>query len=169
MNEWQEGVAVGRSFSMLKNYHIDGNKEMIAFGMMNIAGSCTTCYLTTGAFSVRSLQENMGHCKGRWPTKHELYPSMINQPRPPAHMVPVEKSASWAILCQPSYWAGYTIICEVWTVRLNLLAIQRRCSNLQTSVICSLFLISHSNMLLQGHFPGRQWISMQDARQQCPT
>ncbi|KAB5537877.1 hypothetical protein DKX38_015410 [Salix brachista] len=43
-----EGVAVGRSFSMFKNYHIDGNKEMIAFGMMNIAGSCTSCYLTTG-------------------------------------------------------------------------------------------------------------------------
>lgn len=44
----QEGIAVGRSFAMFKNYHIDGNKEMIAFGMMNIAGSCTSCYLTTG-------------------------------------------------------------------------------------------------------------------------
>ena len=44
----QEGVAVGRSFAMFKNYHIDGNKEMIAFGMMNMAGSCTSCYLTTG-------------------------------------------------------------------------------------------------------------------------
>nr|DAD19623.1 TPA_asm: hypothetical protein HUJ06_021086 [Nelumbo nucifera] len=43
-----EGIAVGRSFAMFKNYHIDGNKEMIAFGMMNIAGSCTSCYLTTG-------------------------------------------------------------------------------------------------------------------------
>lgn len=44
----QEGIAVGRSFAMFKNYHIDGNKEMIAFGMMNIAGSCTSCYLTAG-------------------------------------------------------------------------------------------------------------------------
>lgn len=44
----QEGIAVGRSFAMFKNYNIDGNKEMIAFGMMNIAGSCTSCYLTTG-------------------------------------------------------------------------------------------------------------------------
>jgi MFS superfamily sulfate permease-like transporter len=44
----QEGVAVGRSFAIFKNYHIDGNKEMIAFGMMNIAGSCTSCYLTAG-------------------------------------------------------------------------------------------------------------------------
>lgn len=44
----QEGVAVGRSFATFKNYHIDGNKEMIAFGMMNIAGSCSSCYLTAG-------------------------------------------------------------------------------------------------------------------------
>ena len=44
----QEGIAVGRSFSMFKGYHIDGNKELIAFGMMNIVGSCTSCYLTTG-------------------------------------------------------------------------------------------------------------------------
>ncbi|CAL2249957.1 unnamed protein product [Prunus armeniaca] len=47
-----EGIAVGtgRSFSMFKNYHIDGNKEMIAIGMMNIAGSCTSCHLTTAKF-----------------------------------------------------------------------------------------------------------------------
>ncbi|KAG0460106.1 hypothetical protein HPP92_023234 [Vanilla planifolia] len=44
-----EGIAVGRSFSMFKNYHIDGNKEMIAFGTMNMVGSLTSCYLTTGA------------------------------------------------------------------------------------------------------------------------
>lgn len=48
----QEGVAVGRSFAIFKNYHIDGNKEMIAFGMMNIAGSCTSCYLTAGTFGL---------------------------------------------------------------------------------------------------------------------
>jgi len=39
---------VGRSFAMFKNYHIDGNKEMIAIGTMNIFGSLTSCYLTTG-------------------------------------------------------------------------------------------------------------------------
>jgi len=44
----QEGIAVGRSFAMFKNYHIDGNKEMIAIGTMNIFGSFTSCYLTTG-------------------------------------------------------------------------------------------------------------------------
>lgn len=47
---------------MFKNYHIDGNKEMIAFGMMNIAGSCTSCYLTTGPFSRSAVNFNAG-CK----------------------------------------------------------------------------------------------------------
>ncbi|KAM7462838.1 hypothetical protein LguiA_030959 [Lonicera macranthoides] len=57
-----EGIAVGRSFAMYKNYHIDGNKEMIAFGLMNIAGSCTSCYLTTGPFSRTAVNFNAG-CK----------------------------------------------------------------------------------------------------------
>ncbi|XP_057959600.1 sulfate transporter 3.1-like [Malania oleifera] len=57
-----EGIAVGRSFAMFKNYHIDGNKEMIAFGMMNIAGSCASCYLTAGPFSRTAVNFNAG-CK----------------------------------------------------------------------------------------------------------
>ncbi|KAM6541288.1 hypothetical protein CsatB_005735 [Cannabis sativa] len=57
-----EGIAVGRSFSMFKHYHIDGNKEMIAIGMMNIVGSCTSCYLTTGPFSRSAVNYNAG-CK----------------------------------------------------------------------------------------------------------
>ncbi|XP_073150764.1 sulfate transporter 3.1-like [Henckelia pumila] len=57
-----EGIAVGRSFAMFKNYNIDGNKEMIAFGMMNIAGSCTSCYLATGPFSRSAVNFNAG-CK----------------------------------------------------------------------------------------------------------
>ena len=44
----QEGIAIGRSFAILKNEQVDGNKEMIAFGFMNIVGSFTSCYLTTG-------------------------------------------------------------------------------------------------------------------------
>ena len=44
----QEGIAVGRSFAMFKNYHIDGNKEMIAIGSMNVVGSFMSSYLTTG-------------------------------------------------------------------------------------------------------------------------
>ncbi|KAH7666192.1 sulfate transporter 3 protein [Dioscorea alata] len=57
-----EGIAVGRSFAMFKNYHIDGNKEMIAFGTMNMAGSLTSCYLTTGPFSRSAVNYNAG-CK----------------------------------------------------------------------------------------------------------
>ncbi|KAK6117198.1 hypothetical protein DH2020_049077 [Rehmannia glutinosa] len=57
-----EGIAVGRSFAIFKSYHIDGNKEMIAIGMMNIAGSCTSCYLTTGPFSRTAVNFNAG-CK----------------------------------------------------------------------------------------------------------
>ncbi|XVF63057.1 hypothetical protein PTKIN_Ptkin09bG0058200 [Pterospermum kingtungense] len=55
-----EGIAVGRTFAMFKNYHIDGNKEMIAFGMMNMAGSCTSCYLTAGPFSRTAVNFNAG-------------------------------------------------------------------------------------------------------------
>ncbi|KAI4301223.1 hypothetical protein L6164_034522 [Bauhinia variegata] len=57
-----EGIAVGRSFAMFKNYHIDGNKEMIAIGSMNIVGSFTSCYLTTGPFSRSAVNYNAG-CK----------------------------------------------------------------------------------------------------------
>ncbi|KAI4349476.1 hypothetical protein L6164_010060 [Bauhinia variegata] len=57
-----EGIAVGRSFAMFKNYHIDGNKEMIAIGSMNIVGSFTSCYLTTGPFSRTAVNYNSG-CK----------------------------------------------------------------------------------------------------------
>lgn len=44
----QEGVAIGRSFALATNQQVDGNKEMIAYGLMNIVGSMTSCYLTTG-------------------------------------------------------------------------------------------------------------------------
>lgn len=39
---------MGRTFASLKNYQVDGNKEMMAIGFMNIAGSCSSCYVTTG-------------------------------------------------------------------------------------------------------------------------
>lgn len=44
----------------MKNYKTDGNKEMIAFGLMNIVGSCTSCYLTTGPFSKTAVNFNAG-------------------------------------------------------------------------------------------------------------
>ncbi|VFQ63078.1 unnamed protein product [Cuscuta campestris] len=57
-----EGISIGRSFAIMKNEQIDGNKEMIAFGMMNIVGSFTSCYLTTGPFSKTAVNFNAG-CK----------------------------------------------------------------------------------------------------------
>jgi len=45
----QEGIAVGRTFAALGNYKVDGNKEMMAIGCMNVVGSFTSCYVTTGS------------------------------------------------------------------------------------------------------------------------
>ncbi|TQD71056.1 hypothetical protein C1H46_043409 [Malus baccata] len=55
-----EGVAVGRTFASLKNYQVDGNKEMMAIGLMNICGSCSSCYVTTGPFSRSAVNYNSG-------------------------------------------------------------------------------------------------------------
>ncbi|XP_073271688.1 probable sulfate transporter 3.4 [Primulina huaijiensis] len=55
-----EGIAVGRTFASLKNYQVDGNQEMVAIGLMNIAGSCTSCYVTTGSFSRSAVNYNAG-------------------------------------------------------------------------------------------------------------
>lgn len=40
----------------MKNEQIDGNKEMVAFGLMNIVGSFTSCYLTTGTTLLKTQQ-----------------------------------------------------------------------------------------------------------------
>lgn len=32
----------------MKDYQLDGNKEMVALGAMNIVGSMTSCYVATG-------------------------------------------------------------------------------------------------------------------------
>ncbi|XWS34495.1 hypothetical protein CRYUN_Cryun21dG0043200 [Craigia yunnanensis] len=55
-----EGIAVGRTFAALKNYKVDGNKEMMAIGLMNIVGSSTSCYVTTGSFSRSAVNHNAG-------------------------------------------------------------------------------------------------------------
>ncbi|CAJ1939600.1 unnamed protein product [Sphenostylis stenocarpa] len=55
-----EGIAVGRTFAALKNYKVDGNKEMMAIGFMNMVGSSTSCYVTTGAFSRSAVNNNAG-------------------------------------------------------------------------------------------------------------
>jgi high affinity sulfate transporter 1 len=56
-----EAIAIGRTFAALKDYQIDGNKEMVALGTMNIVGSMTSCYVATGSFS-RSAVNYMAGC-----------------------------------------------------------------------------------------------------------
>lgn len=56
-----EAVAIGRTFAAMKDYSLDGNKEMVALGTMNILGSFTSCYVATGSFS-RSAVNYMAGC-----------------------------------------------------------------------------------------------------------
>ncbi|KAI7749106.1 hypothetical protein M8C21_014263 [Ambrosia artemisiifolia] len=55
-----EAVAVGRSFASMKGYNLDGNKEMLAMGFMNIAGSMSSCYVATGSFSRSAVNVSAG-------------------------------------------------------------------------------------------------------------
>ncbi|KAL8030325.1 hypothetical protein ABFX02_14G279800 [Erythranthe guttata] len=55
-----EAIAVGRSFASMKGYHLDGNKEMVAMGFMNIVGSLTSCYTATGSFSRTAVNYSAG-------------------------------------------------------------------------------------------------------------
>lgn len=57
-----EAIAIGRTFASMKDYQVDGNKEMVALGTMNVVGSLTSCYVTTGSFS-RSAVNYMAGCK----------------------------------------------------------------------------------------------------------
>ncbi|KAK1580887.1 hypothetical protein Q3G72_001030 [Acer saccharum] len=56
-----EAVAIGRTFAAMKDYQLDGNKEMVALGTMNVVGSMTSCYVATGSFS-RSAVNYMAGC-----------------------------------------------------------------------------------------------------------
>ncbi|KAJ4701287.1 putative Sulfate transporter [Melia azedarach] len=55
-----EAIAVGRSFASIKGYHLDGNKEMLAMGCMNLAGSLSSCYVATGSFSRTAVNFSAG-------------------------------------------------------------------------------------------------------------
>ncbi|PQM41472.1 sulfate transporter 1.3 isoform X2 [Prunus yedoensis var. nudiflora] len=57
-----EAIAIGRTFASMKDYQLDGNKEMVALGTMNIVGSMTSCYVSTGSFS-RSAVNYMAGCQ----------------------------------------------------------------------------------------------------------
>ncbi|KAL5836009.1 hypothetical protein ACOSQ4_015506 [Xanthoceras sorbifolium] len=55
-----EGIAVGRTFASMQDYQIDGNKEMLAMGVMNTVGCCFSCYVTSGSFSRSAINYNAG-------------------------------------------------------------------------------------------------------------
>ncbi|CAK9154211.1 unnamed protein product [Ilex paraguariensis] len=57
-----EAAAIGRTFASMKDYQLNGNKEMVALGTMNIVGSMTSCYVATGSFS-RSAVNYMAGCQ----------------------------------------------------------------------------------------------------------
>lgn len=57
-----EATAIGRTFAGMKDYQLDGNKEMVALGVMNVAGSMSSCYVATGSFS-RSAVNYMAGCQ----------------------------------------------------------------------------------------------------------
>ncbi|EAZ25921.1 low affinity sulfate transporter 3 [Oryza sativa Japonica Group] len=55
-----EAIAVGRSFASIRGYKLDGNKEMIAMGCSNVAGSLSSCYVATGSFSRTAVNFSAG-------------------------------------------------------------------------------------------------------------
>ncbi|KAJ4964604.1 hypothetical protein NE237_016453 [Protea cynaroides] len=57
-----EAIAIGRTFASMKDYQLDGNREMVALGLMNVVGSMTSCYVATGSFS-RSAVNFMAGCQ----------------------------------------------------------------------------------------------------------
>ncbi|KAF8389386.1 hypothetical protein HHK36_026081 [Tetracentron sinense] len=57
-----EAVAIGRTFASMKDYQVDGNKELVALGAMNVIGSMASCYVATGSFS-RSAVNYMAGCQ----------------------------------------------------------------------------------------------------------
>uniref|UniRef100_A0A804LFS7 Sulfate transporter3 n=1 Tax=Zea mays TaxID=4577 RepID=A0A804LFS7_MAIZE len=55
-----EAIAVGRSFASVRGYRLDGNKEMLAMGFSNVAGSLSSCYVATGSFSRTAVNFSAG-------------------------------------------------------------------------------------------------------------
>ncbi|WKA09539.1 hypothetical protein VitviT2T_027174 [Vitis vinifera] len=54
-----EAVAIGRTFASMKDYQLDGNKEMVALGAMNIVGSMTSCYVATSDVRMDSTLQSL--------------------------------------------------------------------------------------------------------------
>ena len=43
----------------MKDYQLDGNKEMVALGAMNVVGSMTSCYVATGEKQELFIYDNL--------------------------------------------------------------------------------------------------------------
>ena len=52
---------MGRTFASIKDYQVDGNKEMMAIGLMNMAGSCISSYVITAMLYVRQGRRQMDY------------------------------------------------------------------------------------------------------------
>ncbi|XP_068636754.1 low affinity sulfate transporter 3-like [Aristolochia californica] len=55
-----EAIAVGQSFASIKGYQMDGSKELVAMGCMNLVGSLSSCYVATGSFSRTAVNFSAG-------------------------------------------------------------------------------------------------------------
>ncbi|KAL5190561.1 Sulfate transporter 1.3 [Glycine soja] len=53
-----EATAIGRTFASMKDYQLDGNREMMALGTMNVVGSMTSCYVATGKLKDNVYESN---------------------------------------------------------------------------------------------------------------
>lgn len=59
LRTYQEAVAIGRTYAATKDYQLDGNKEMVALGTMNVIGSMTSCYVATGKHILFTLETDI--------------------------------------------------------------------------------------------------------------
>ncbi|KAF8369402.1 hypothetical protein HHK36_032587 [Tetracentron sinense] len=58
-----EAVAIGRTFASMKDYQVDGNKELVALGAMNVIGSMASCYVATGEKEKKQLNPFLPTCE----------------------------------------------------------------------------------------------------------
>ncbi|OWM63583.1 hypothetical protein CDL15_Pgr008126 [Punica granatum] len=73
-----EAAAIARTFVAMKDYQIARNKEMVALGSMNMIGSLTSCYITTGKKISRVWNSLTNRCGIFLPINCELYVGLLN-------------------------------------------------------------------------------------------
>ncbi|KAK8940253.1 putative sulfate transporter 3.4 [Platanthera guangdongensis] len=53
-------IAQGRTFASFRNYQINENKEIRGVGVMNVIGSCFSCFVASGSLSRTTLNHSTG-------------------------------------------------------------------------------------------------------------